>query len=199
MSRLKPIHYIIGTIVLIPLLAIAWWLGSPLFLNQAVEEDFPFSQTATIPDSLTQQEAEQIMSGIAKIDMKAEDEMMTAMEAARVLKSGNLADADAFHKGSGQITIYALPEDLNVLRFENLNVTNGPDLHVLLSAHPNPSSQAELKDSGYIDLGPLKGNQGNQNYEIPAEVDISEMQSVVIYCMPFHVLFSIGELSDSDS
>jgi hypothetical protein len=40
----------------------------------------------------------------------------------------------------------------------------------------------------------LKGNIGSQNYEIPADVDVSQYQSVVIYCMPFHVVFSTATL-----
>ena len=48
---------------------------------------------------------------------------------------------------------------------------------------------------GYVDLGSLKGNIGNQNYEIPADVDISDFGSVVIYCEPFHVLFASASLT----
>jgi hypothetical protein len=51
--------------------------------------------------------------------------------------------------------------------------------------------------AGYLDLGSLKGNIGNQNYEIPAGTDISEYQSVVIYCLPFHVIFSTATISAS--
>jgi hypothetical protein len=70
---------------------------------------------------------------------------------------------------------------------------NGPDLHVLLANHPAPADRAEGMAS-YLDLGSLKGNVGSQNYEIPASADISQFQSVVIYCEPFHVVFSTATL-----
>jgi len=194
MRRLSPVQILGGLVVVAGLAAAAWWLASPLFINKTVEEDFPFSANASIPDNMTQSEVEQVMSGMAKVDMEASEDMMDAMTEAVLLKTGSLRDVDAFHKGSGTLSVYELPDGSRVLRAENLNVTNGPDLHVLLSAHPNPSSQSELKDAGYVDLGSLKGNQGNQNYDIPENVDVTEMQSVVIYCMPFHVLFSIGTL-----
>jgi hypothetical protein len=97
--------------------------------------------------------------------------------------------ADSFHQGSGQATIYQLPEGGHVLRFEEFDVTNGPDLHVILVKNPSPVSSADVGDD-YIDLGSLKGNIGNQNYDIPAGVDLSQYQSVVIYCVPFHVVFA---------
>ena len=43
-------------------------------------------------------------------------------------------------------------------------------------------------------LGSLKGNVGNQNYEIPADADVNALFSVVIYCSPFHVVFSVAPL-----
>ena len=49
---------------------------------------------------------------------------------------------------------------------------------------------------GYVDLGKLKGNKGNQNYEIPDDVDIASMRSVTIYCKPFQVIFSVAPLQD---
>ena len=112
------------------------------------------------------------------------------------LKIGELKDADSFHKGSGQAIIYRGPDGSHLLRLENLSVTNGPDLHVLLSPHPDPQSRDQVKHPGYVDLGKLKGNKGNQNYEIPAEVDVSIQGSVVIYCKPFSVIFSVAPLQD---
>ncbi len=55
-------------------------------------------------------------------------------------------------------------------------------------------SRAEV-GSDYVDLGSLKGNMGNQNYEIPTDLDLSDYQGVVIYCMPFHVVFATASLN----
>jgi hypothetical protein len=109
------------------------------------------------------------------------------------LAQGQFRNADDFHQGSGTVALYQLPDGSFVLRFEDFNVTNGPDLHVLLANHANPTTRDELHE-GYLDLGSLKGNIGSQNYEIPAGTDISQFNSVVIYCMPFHVLFSVAPL-----
>ncbi len=76
-------------------------------------------------------------------------------------------------------------------------MTNGPDLHVYLAKHPDPTTSGEVNDNGYLDLGGIKGNQGSQNYSIPAGTDISLYKSVVIYCQPFHVVFSVAPLVGS--
>ncbi len=68
-------------------------------------------------------------------------------------------------------------------------------LHVILTENPAPRSRADVGET-YIDLGSLKGNIGNQNYEIPADVDLSTYKGVVIYCMPFHVVFATASLDE---
>ena len=133
------------------------------------------------------------------LDMMAESmEAMAEVPAAQVgpvkLKSGNFQDADSFHRGSGQATIYRGPDGSHLRRLENLSVTNGPDLHVILSPHQNPGSRGDVKQQGYVDLGKLKGNKGNQNYTIPNGVDVDTQMSVVIYCVPFSVIFSVAML-----
>ena len=94
-------------------------------------------------------------------------------------------------------TIYRAPDGSHVLRLEDFNVTNGPDLHVILTPHANPEGRADVSAPGYVDLGKIKGNAGNQNYEIPAGVDVASQMTVVIYCQPFHVVFSTASLSSS--
>jgi hypothetical protein len=110
------------------------------------------------------------------------------------LKAGEFRDADSFHKGSGQAVIYRTPDRGHLLRLENLRVTNGPDLHVLLTPGADIKSREDLRAAGYTDLGSLKGNIGNQNYPIPAGVEVASQGSVVIYCLPFQVVFSVAAL-----
>ena len=110
------------------------------------------------------------------------------------LKVGEFMDADSIHKGSGTAIIYRGPDGSLLLRLENFSVTNGPDLHVYLSPHPNPTRGGQVRTAGSVDLGELKGNRGNQNYPIPAGVDVSTVNSVVIYCKPFSVVFSVAPL-----
>lgn len=185
-----------AAIVVIVGIAFGWWLLSPLFLNTTVEEEFPFSATADMPVGMTQTEAEDIMQGMAKVDMEEMEDMPDEMAQAEKIVSGMFRDADSFHKGSGTATIYRLPDGSGALRFENLDVTNGPDLRVLLSTHPDPQNKAELNEAGYIHIEKLKGNRGNQNYELPPDADLESFGSVIIYCMPFHVIFSVAPLQE---
>ena len=114
-----------------------------------------------------------------------------------VLSMGNFRDADSFHRGSGTATVYQLEDGSHVLRFEDFRVTNGPDLRVLLSKAADIANKGEFQQYEYVELDRLKGNIGNQNYVIPADLDVSEYGTVVIYCKPFHVLFSVASLTAS--
>nr|WP_249420526.1 DM13 domain-containing protein [Rhabdothermincola salaria] len=85
------------------------------------------------------------------------------------------------HPASGQAYLVVQPDGSRLLRIEDLDTDNGPDLRVVLST-------AEVGSGSYddlVELGHLKGNIGNQNYEIPADLDLSSMRSVVIWCERF--------------
>ena len=111
-----------------------------------------------------------------------------------VLHSGAFITIDAIHKAEGAAIIYELPDGRRVLRFEDFRSANGPDLHVYLSSAAPKSAFAGLGEDA-LHLGSLKGNVGNQNYDIPDDADLSRYQSAVIYCAPFRVVFSSAELS----
>ena len=197
---------IIGIPVLILVGIVGYDLGSPLFTNRTVEEEFPLSFTAVVPPNMSREQVEEVMAGIAMVDQTADEAMpdMMAMTEPPVgaisepvkLKAGSFRNADSFHRGSGRATVYRGPDGSLLLRLEDFKVTNGPALHVILSPHQDPKSQHEVRVPGYVDLGNLKGNIGNQNYPIPEEIDITTMNSVVIYCKPFHVVFSVAPLQD---
>lgn len=167
-----------------------------VFANVTVDEEFPLTVGAVIPDTVTRSEAEKMMETAAKMTMNADDEMTPSMAAADAVEisTGQFEDEDFLHKGSGDATIYRLANGSHVLRLENLDVTNGPDLHVLLLK----DLQGRDKSQGYLDLGGLKGNRGNQNYGIPDGEDVTEYRSAMIYCQPFHVIFSIAILNAID-
>ena len=194
--RKRNIIIIAAIVVLVPVAAFAWWLLSPLFLSTTVDEEFPFAATAEIPAEMTMAEVEMVMETMAKMDQEPMVEPMPPQLAAQpvALASGSFRDADSFHRGSGTATIYQTPDGGHVLRFEDFMVTNGPDLRVLLAQSGDPMSRGELQSGGYTHLAKLKGNIGNQNYEIPADIDLSDQNSVIIYCMPFHVIFSVAPL-----
>jgi hypothetical protein len=190
----RNLRLIIAVIVLIPILIIAWWLASPLWISKTVDESFPLSASAVIPTGVTQSEAEQVMMIMNKLGQDM-SEPMPSSASPEALLSGSFRDGDSFHKGSGQAIIYRLEDGSHVLRLEDINITNGPDLRVLLVNHADPQTRADVHDSGFVELGKLKGNMGSQNYEIPADVDLATVKSIVIYCKPFQVVFSVAALS----
>ena len=196
-TRTRKILTAAAVIAAIPAIALAWWLASPLFINTTVDEEFPLTVSAEIPDGFTREEVEETMATMAKMDDTMTEPMMPAMSAAMVLSMGNFRDADSFHKGSGTATVYQLEDGSHVLRFEDFRVTNGPDLRVLLSKASDIADKGEFQQYEYVELDRLKGNIGNQNYVIPADLDVSEYGSVVIYCKPFQVLFSVAPLTAS--
>ena len=112
------------------------------------------------------------------------------------VKHGTFRDADSFHTGEGSATVYKLPDGSYVLRFEDFRVTNGPDLRVILATHPDPQGRGDVHTGEYVELGKLKGNIGNQNYPLPEGLSPDDYGSVVIYCKPFQVVFSVAPLSD---
>ncbi|MBT8199493.1 MAG: DM13 domain-containing protein [Acidimicrobiia bacterium] len=177
-------------ILAVPAAGVAWWLGSPLFLDSEVDEAFPMSAAAAIPDGMDQRDVEREMSEAAdEPDVVSTDPMPD--EEPTVLSSGVFAGADDFHQASGTATVYELVDGSRVLRLEDFEVTNGPDLHVLAVPAGDPAGRDDI--DGYVDLGSLKGNIGNQNYDIPD--DLTAFGSIVIYCVPFHVLFASASLS----
>ena len=73
------------------------------------------------------------------------------------------------HETKGTATVYRLPDGKQTLRLTNFATSNGPDVHVYLVAAKDAPDNATVQSAGYLDLGSIKGNQGDQNYDLPAE------------------------------
>lgn len=112
-----------------------------------------------------------------------------------MLAQGEFVDADAGHHGSGVATLYEGSDGAIILRFEEFEVTNGPDLKVWLVAAADVASSGDVLSSDYLALGRLKGNLGDQNYTLPAGTDVSRYRTVVIWCEAFSVLMSAAALT----
>jgi len=112
----------------------------------------------------------------------------------RVVATGAFSGADSVHQGKGNAAVLET-DGRAIVRFTDFEVTNGPDLKVWLVKHANPQSSSDVSDSEWLALGPLKGNIGDQNYEVPADADISEFGSVVVWCEAFGVLFAAAPLA----
>jgi hypothetical protein len=99
------------------------------------------------------------------------------------------------HETKGMAAIYDVGEGERILRLTDFETSNGPDVHVLLVAAPDAADDATVKGAGYIDLGSLKGNVGDQNYEVPADVDLAKYQACTIWCNRFSVNFGTAPLA----
>jgi len=197
-------HIAIVLAVLI-ILAGGWYFVSPLFIDQTVDEEFDFvlesggvdmELVMSMPEEKRQSMMQEIMNAAAMApDTPAAEDMPS--DAPTVVAQGQFVDADAVHKGSGTATLYRVPGGRHVIRFEDFRTTNGPALVVYLAKHSSPGQASDVADGGYVSLGKLKGNVGNQNYTVPDGVDVGEYNSVVIWCELFGVLFSPASLLSS--
>jgi hypothetical protein len=100
------------------------------------------------------------------------------------------------HRTSGRATIYKETDGRRILRLTNFKTSNGPDLHVVLIALKDAGDDANFLKSGTerVELGKLKGNEGDQNYEIPADTDLNKYHAVSIYCERFNANFGTAPL-----
>lgn len=109
--------------------------------------------------------------------------------------------AGQFHSGahdtSGTATIYQVEQGKRVLRLTNFKTSNGPDVHVYLVAANDATDNATVQKAGYVDVSPIKGNEGDQNYDVPASVDLAKYKAVTIWCARFNVNFGTAPLQQA--
>jgi hypothetical protein len=98
------------------------------------------------------------------------------------------------HETSGVASVHRLADGTHLLRLENLATSDGPDVRVYLVAAPDVNDDVTVKRAGFVELGKLKATHGNQNYTIPASVDLSSHRSVTIWCKRFSVNFGTAPL-----
>jgi hypothetical protein len=153
--------------------AVLWYLFRPelLFIDKSVNESFPTGASASTVSnkgtSAAEQKPLQLFSGM-------------------------------FHKGAhetkGTAAILQLPDGTRVLRLTNFETSNGPDVRVLLIATDDATDNGTVKNSQPIEIARLKGNIGDQNYNVPPNVDLEKYQAVTIWCNRFGVNFGTAPL-----
>ena len=97
------------------------------------------------------------------------------------------------HPTQGTATIYRRGDSTLMLRFTNFKTTNGPNVHVYLVAADDAKDKSVLR-ADIIDLGPIKGNIGDQNYALGSDVDLSKYRAVSIWCKRFSLNFGAASL-----
>jgi hypothetical protein len=147
-------------------IAVGWYLFRPerLFVDARVNEEFP--------------------AGSAK--------PTAASPSPVTLAEGNFHDGA--HKTAGTATIHQLSDGKRVLRLTNFETSNGPDVRVYLVAAQDVTDNETVTRAGFVELGSLKGNIGDQNYDLPVDTDLSRFKSVTIWCRRFGVNFGTAPL-----
>jgi hypothetical protein len=169
-------HRLASVAIGCPLLVVGVLLGnylvSPLWERSRLVEDSPLATVA--------------MREVG--GPSAEAPVQLAFEP-RATHGGAFKGADDFHFGRGDASLIVTSPSTAVLRFENFSVRNGPDLYVYLSRDTGVRRVDEK-----LNLGKLKATDGAFNYELPAGVDVSTINSVVVWCRQFGVLFAEAPL-----
>jgi hypothetical protein len=112
--------------------------------------------------------------------------------------SGVVIAAGAFHGvahgGKGNASVVRRPDGSRVLELTEFETSNGPDLHLYLVAARDATDSEAVKAAGFVALGALKGNIGNQAYDVPADVDLERFRAVTVWCRRFGVNFATAPL-----
>lgn len=189
-----------------------YYVASPLFYNKIIDEPLPKAlseiqqdltyekfvnmvdeQRNALVKKMPQGTIDMIMNEAKKITTNVSDDMKDmitkiapgSQQPPKFSKLGNFQGLKG-HQATGKAEVITVG-DISFLRFEDFEVTNGPDLHVYMTKKGDV-------DTG-IDLGKLKGNKGTQNYELSG-INTDVYDTVVIYCQPFHVYFASATLSE---
>jgi hypothetical protein len=99
------------------------------------------------------------------------------------------------HETVGAAAVLDLGGGRRVLRLTGFRTSNGPDVRVVLVAAPDVADDATATRAGYVELGALKGTRGDQNYEVPASIDLAKYRTVTIWCERFDVNFGSAPLA----
>jgi hypothetical protein len=99
------------------------------------------------------------------------------------------------HETHGTATIQDVGAGRRVLRLTDFTTSNGPDVRVYLVAAADASDNETVTKAGFVELGKLKGNEGDQNYDVPDDLDLSQYRAVTIWCRRFSVNFATAPLT----
>jgi hypothetical protein len=164
-------NIIIGAAIVVVIIAWAAFRPEKLFTSSRVDEALPAAATVAQAGS-------------------------TTISPAALVKGAFHSNA---HETKGSATIYRQADGSRILRLADFSTSDGPDVHLYLVAATDVQKDAIVKQAGFIDLGSLKATQGNQNYTIPADVDLAKYRAATIWCKRFSVNFGTAPLADSST
>jgi Electron transfer DM13 len=154
--------------------AVAWFQPQKLFIDERVDEALPAAASPPPPGADS-----------------SPGQPRTRPAEPKVLSTS--AFRSLGHATSGRAVALELADGRRFLRLDELRTSNGPDLHVYLSAAAAGAPRDSFDDD-FVSLGRLRANQGNQNYAIPDGVTLDRYRSVVIWCRRFTYAFGAAAL-----
>jgi hypothetical protein len=170
--HLRVVIVAFSALVALVVFVLVWFQPQKALLNTTVNESLPGR-------------------GAASSNLAGDSGAATDTGQSNVLARGQFRSLE--HHTTGRAVLVRLSNGDVLLRLERLDTLNGPDLHVYLS-EVAAGGDARAYGERFVDLGKLKGNKGNQNYRVPAKVDVSRYRSAVIWCKRFTVGFGVAAL-----
>ena len=120
-----------------------------------------------------------------------------AGQSAQPLESGRFYSI--LHPTEGTATIFQTGDGTRILRLTSFRTSTGPDVHVYMVAADDAKDAATVQQAGFIDLGVLKGNIGDQNYTLGSDLDLGKYRAVSIWCKRFSVNFGAAALRPTEA
>jgi len=176
-SRHRWLWLALVAVIAVTVFVLFWFQPQKLFIDDRVDEEIPTAASST--DSTTPDSAATTPSD--------SPDPPEPVEHAR----GEFVSLD--HGTSGIARVLELADGRRIVRLEGLDTDNGPDLYLYLGANPADGDEGSFDDE-FVNLGRLKGNQGDQNYELPAATDLDRHSTVVIWCDRFDSAFGAADL-----
>ncbi len=153
-------------VIIVVVLGLAYYLVSPLWRITVADDASPLAAQEQLP-----------MPAITTLPVETPNQPRILAQGDFVAKAHGVQGKALLIEHNGKQT----------LRFENFETIDGPDVHIYLSS--------DFSNKDIIDLGDIKATKGNVNYDIPAGVDTTKYNKVLVWCVKFHVLFSAAELT----
>lgn len=178
--------WFVGVLVLVVVgggFGLYWFQPWKLWQDKTVDEALPQVAQTSAPPTAAPSPADPVAAS-------------TPASGPHTVADGELISHE--HTTSGAVKLLRLADGSHVVRLEDLDTSNGPDLRVWLTDAPVKEGRAGwhvFDDGQYVSLGRLKGNRGSQNYVVPGDVDLTRYSSVTIWCDRFNVSFGAAELA----
>jgi hypothetical protein len=172
----------LAALVGIVVLAVAYYLVSPLWRTNELDEDSPVDAQVETTASAGMNESMEVAMERMKDEKKEMTESMPSQTA--IVAQAPFIPGD--HDVEGRALLIRQADGNHIVRFEDFSTINGPNLHIYLAS--------DLDGDDHVDLGPIRATHGNVNYEVPAGTDTSKYRHVLVWCVPFGVLFSSASL-----